>query len=322
MVARGARSLDQMSAWSRRSHGHDRAPTADPPRRRFLAILISIGSSVGAGAASASPAAIPNASGPVHVVPVGGELPGEAEVPTGSCRPPRTAPRTSRSTHAGTSPNDENPRVTGNFVGTTDEIIQWAACRWGMDPTWARNQAALESFWIHTTVADFATDPAVCLPGHPIGADGRPDECPEATGLLQVRYQYHLSAFEDNNRSAPPPTTPTTRGRSGAGASRANTPGSTKSNTARAPPTPPATDSAVWASGSPAAGTPTTRSATWNDCPQQEAASRCRRKLPQRPFTDADGSPLRRSPRPSRPDVSVSAGFRTCSARILSRRSI
>ena len=40
---------------------------------------------------------------------------------------------------------------------------------------------------------------AVCLPGHSIGADGRPNECPEATGLLQVRYQYHLSAFEDNN---------------------------------------------------------------------------------------------------------------------------
>ena len=165
-----------------------------------LPILISIGSSVGAGAASALPAAIPNASGPVHVVPVGGELPGEAEcadrvVPTAENRPENVPFNSTR----GTSPNDENPRVTGNFVGTTDEIIQWAACKWGMDPTWARNQAALESFWIHTTVADFATDPAVCLPGHSIGADGRPNECPEATGLLQVRYQYHLSAFEDNN---------------------------------------------------------------------------------------------------------------------------
>ena len=24
-------------------------------------------------------------------------------------------------------------RVTGNFTGTTDEIIQWAACKWGFN---------------------------------------------------------------------------------------------------------------------------------------------------------------------------------------------
>ena len=27
---------------------------------------------------------------------------------------------------------DYFPRITGNFTGTTDEIIQWAACKWGM----------------------------------------------------------------------------------------------------------------------------------------------------------------------------------------------
>ena len=76
-----------------------------------LPILISIGSSVGAGAASALPAAIPNASGPVHIVPVGGELPGEAEcadrvVPTAENRPEKVPFNSTR----GTSPNDENPR--------------------------------------------------------------------------------------------------------------------------------------------------------------------------------------------------------------------
>ena len=24
-------------------------------------------------------------------------------------------------------------RVTGNFTGTTDMILQWAACKWGID---------------------------------------------------------------------------------------------------------------------------------------------------------------------------------------------
>ena len=166
-----------------------------------LAMLLILGPSVGARADSASmSSAIPTASGPVHVVPVGGALPSDAEcadrvVPTAENRPENIPFNNTR----GSSPNDENPLVTGNFVGTTDEIIQWASCKWGMDPTWARNQAALESFWIHTTIADFATDPAVCLPGHPIGVDGRPGECPEATGLLQIRIQYHPTAFEDDN---------------------------------------------------------------------------------------------------------------------------
>ena len=65
----------------------------------------------------------------------------------------------------------------GNFVGTTDEIIQWAACKWGMDVQWAHNQAALESFWYMSTVGDNG----------------------ESFGLLQVRRPYHASAFENEN---------------------------------------------------------------------------------------------------------------------------
>ena len=100
----------------------------------------------------------------------------------------------------GVSANNETPRVTGNFVGTTDEIIQWAACKWGLDVTWARNQAAAESFWRQNdSFGDFGSDPAACLPGHPIGADGVPGQCPQSVGLLQVRYPFHRSAFENNN---------------------------------------------------------------------------------------------------------------------------
>jgi autotransporter family porin len=41
--------------------------------------------------------------------------------------------------------------VTGDFKGTTDEIIQWAACKWGLDLNEARAEAWLESGWYMST---------------------------------------------------------------------------------------------------------------------------------------------------------------------------
>lgn len=46
--------------------------------------------------------------------------------------------------------SDRN-QVTGNFKGTTDEIIQWAACKWGLDVDVARADAWLESGWYMST---------------------------------------------------------------------------------------------------------------------------------------------------------------------------
>ncbi len=45
-------------------------------------------------------------------------------------------------------------RVTGNFTGTTDEIIQWAACKWGFDEDTVRAQAVLESYWHQSQLGD------------------------------------------------------------------------------------------------------------------------------------------------------------------------
>jgi hypothetical protein len=42
-------------------------------------------------------------------------------------------------------------KVTGDFTGTTDEIIQWAACKWGLDVNEARAEAWLESGWYMST---------------------------------------------------------------------------------------------------------------------------------------------------------------------------
>jgi autotransporter family porin len=81
-------------------------------------------------------------------------------------------------------------RVTGNFTGTTDQIIQWAACKWGFNTRALRAQAAIESYWTQTNLGDWTTDPTRCAPFHGIGADGRSGECPESVGLMQVRAPY------------------------------------------------------------------------------------------------------------------------------------
>jgi hypothetical protein len=45
-------------------------------------------------------------------------------------------------------------RVDGDFRGSTDEIIQWAAYKWGFDPELLRAVAAVESWWHMYTVGD------------------------------------------------------------------------------------------------------------------------------------------------------------------------
>jgi hypothetical protein len=39
------------------------------------------------------------------------------------------------------------PRVTGHYTGTTDEIFQWAACKWGLADNLLRAVAVRESTW-------------------------------------------------------------------------------------------------------------------------------------------------------------------------------
>jgi hypothetical protein len=45
-------------------------------------------------------------------------------------------------------------QVTGHYTGTTDEIIQWAAAKHGIDPGVMRAVAVVESYWRMSTVGD------------------------------------------------------------------------------------------------------------------------------------------------------------------------
>ena len=59
--------------------------------------------------------------------------------------------------------------VTGNFTGTTDEIIQWAAIKWGFSSDLLRAVAATESWWKMSAIGDNG----------------------DSFGLFQVRRPYH-----------------------------------------------------------------------------------------------------------------------------------
>jgi autotransporter family porin len=91
-------------------------------------------------------------------------------------------------------------RVSGDFTGTTDEIIQWAACKWGIDADVVRAQAVEESNWFMTDLGDFTNNGRWCAPGHLPGADGK-SGCPESVGILQVKYRYNVDAFPEAAQS-------------------------------------------------------------------------------------------------------------------------
>ena len=45
-------------------------------------------------------------------------------------------------------------RVTGHFAGTTDEVIEWAACKWGLDQNIIKAEAIAESNWQQSEIGD------------------------------------------------------------------------------------------------------------------------------------------------------------------------
>jgi len=69
------------------------------------------------------------------------------------------------------------PRVTGNHTGTTDENIQWAACKWGLPDDLLRSIAYAESTWYQAETRRNGR----CVEQHGCG-----DVVPEATASTKV----------------------------------------------------------------------------------------------------------------------------------------
>lgn len=86
------------------------------------------------------------------------------------------------------------PRIDGAFAGTTDEIIEWGACKWGLDPDLVRAQAFAESEWVQSATGDVTDDPDECVPG-----DSPP--CPTSFGLLQIKHLFHPDTYPSARES-------------------------------------------------------------------------------------------------------------------------
>jgi hypothetical protein len=137
---------------------------------------------------------VPSSGDRFETLPPGAALPSGAECAQRVRPAPETRPgNTSYNNTPGAGPHPDYPRVDGNFTGTTDEILQWAACKWGLDEDIVRAQTAKESWWYQTAGGDLSNNPSDC---HPSVRDQ--DPCPESIGVLQVRYLYHGPAMNDS----------------------------------------------------------------------------------------------------------------------------
>lgn len=81
-------------------------------------------------------------------------------------------------------------RVTGDYTGTTAQILQWVACKWGIDPDLVRAQALQESDWEQSMRGDWTTNPTECPPGTWNGTG-----CYQSYGILQMKYSSMPSAW-------------------------------------------------------------------------------------------------------------------------------
>ncbi|MGO8946436.1 MAG: hypothetical protein ACLQUY_01985 [Ktedonobacterales bacterium] len=81
-------------------------------------------------------------------------------------------------------------QITGNFTGTTDEILQWVACKWGFNPDIVRAEAVVESYWHQSQLGDWTTDQSLCPPGTWNGSG-----CYQSYGILQINWYYFQNAW-------------------------------------------------------------------------------------------------------------------------------
>jgi hypothetical protein len=86
------------------------------------------------------------------------------------------------------------PRIDGNFSGTTDEIAQWVACKWGWSDDLVRAQMVQESTWRQSTEGD--REPRDN--GHCVYDDTR-DPCPTSFSIIQVKWYFHPTVGDSSS---------------------------------------------------------------------------------------------------------------------------
>jgi hypothetical protein len=81
-------------------------------------------------------------------------------------------------------------RVTGNYKGTTDEIIQWASCKWGVSDELTRARAVQESKWRQSQLGDYRSKSSGQCP-----AAEKSDPCATSFGILQSKAYYRPGTY-------------------------------------------------------------------------------------------------------------------------------
>ncbi len=175
-------------------------------------------SSGGAMGSASSTVSVQNSSvtssGHFYTQPPGSSLPSGAACASAVRRNPNFEPRPENYTANHTVPTDNlsymrtttnnggvpahtYDRVDGNFTGTTDEIIQWGACKWGFDEDLVRAIAANESWWKQSAHGDFTTNLNVC----PSGANYHDGGCDLSYGITQIKSTDYSGTFADSMKS-------------------------------------------------------------------------------------------------------------------------
>jgi hypothetical protein len=162
-------------------------------------IVDAVGSLTGGpqrGNPPAYPPPPPTSSG---TLPPGSALPSDAQCAAAVHPAVEVRPQNAAANATGwTSASTEWPRATGSFTGTTDEMIQWVSCKWGIETDVVRAQAAKESWWKQSNLGDWGSDASRCAPGHGLNSDpvNHPGLCPESVGIMQVRTPSPQAAFQ------------------------------------------------------------------------------------------------------------------------------
>jgi hypothetical protein len=82
-------------------------------------------------------------------------------------------------------------RINGQFTGTTDELVQFYACKWGLSDEDLRAQMVDESNWHQNAVGDLTSNTANC----PSDAQFSGSQCYQSYGLIQDKWIYNKSAY-------------------------------------------------------------------------------------------------------------------------------
>ncbi|HUC59363.1 MAG TPA: hypothetical protein VMA95_18315 [Streptosporangiaceae bacterium] len=86
-------------------------------------------------------------------------------------------------------------RITGDYRGTTDEIFQWAAAKWGLPDNLLRTIAYMESGWRQQNYGDYVTNRAQCPPTYPTVP------CPVTFGIVGTKSTSWPGIFPWNKES-------------------------------------------------------------------------------------------------------------------------